>query len=142
MIDITNKQRELIQTNFQTLVDGMICLNKFNRSLHNHFHEYLGLIGYLLEFGHQYVRIYNGSGSLVADLATDFTEAMLPFLHFDTNKTYVYIWCVGQNTRKLDYVNGAFVTANDVFGILIAAVLLLRPQQIPIGASYPGINRL
>jgi hypothetical protein len=66
--------------------------------------------GYLLEFGHQYVRIYNLVGTLVADVATVYTRSMLSSLHFDVSGNFVYTFCNGWFTTKLNYTTGVFST--------------------------------
>jgi hypothetical protein len=84
---------------------------------------------YLLEFGDLYVRVltfgYFGyfyeqpQLALSVELVTLFTEADLPYLHFETSKDFVYIFRSGQKMRKLqlDGASSAFVADADVFKI-------------------------
>lgn len=76
---------------------------------------------YVLEWGHQYVRIYNyNTDTLVADLDHDFTEADIPFLHFESSQNFVYIFLDGNTLKKLDYIAGAFIDVGDIFALPIA----------------------
>jgi hypothetical protein len=82
--------------------------------------------GYLIEWGHEYVRIYTSAGSLVADTAHALTEANLPNIHFESGGDIVYIFCDGQITLRLNYKTGVFVStsfsAAPVSGSLTTAV--------------------
>src|SRR4051812_16209854 len=67
--------------------------------------------GYMLEWGHLYVRIYTLGGLLLFDTVHDFTESDIPNLRFETSGVYVYIFCAGKNPKKLKYTTGVFTAA-------------------------------
>jgi hypothetical protein len=86
----------------------------------------------VMEFGHLYVRIYDLSSfaeygisqspftpSPDADLVTTFTEFDLDFLHFETNKNYVYVFRENAKMAKI-LLNGsssAIVPEANVFKV-------------------------
>ncbi len=73
---------------------------------------------YLLEWGDQYVRVYNYSTSaLIATTAHALTEAMLEDMHFESSGDYTYVWVYGQVTLKLNHTTGSFVATTSVFEI-------------------------
>lgn len=74
--------------------------------------------GVLLEWGHQYVRIYSLTTWLVvADLTHPFLESDLLNIHFNTSGSFVYIFCVGKNALKLNYATGVFVGQSSIFAL-------------------------
>lgn len=80
--------------------------------------------GYLIEWGHLYVRIYTmvqvgviPAGTLVADVSHALTETDLPLIHFETSKTFVYVCVQGKQILKLNYLTGAFASGIDYFSI-------------------------
>lgn len=73
--------------------------------------------GYLIEWGHLYVRIYNFSGTLLSDTVHARTEAQLPDIHFTITGVFVYAHYLGLKTLKLNFTTGAFVTEVLVFQI-------------------------
>ncbi len=87
--------------------------------------------GYLLEWGHEYVRIYDSGNSLLFDTAHALTEDDLPEIHFENTGVYVYIWRYGTATLRLNYTTGAFTT--------LASTVLMPPAPTngtvtPVGA--------
>ncbi len=88
--------------------------------------------GYVLEWGHQYVRIYAHEvlgisasfavgGVLVDDHSHDFTEDDLPYIHFETSGSYVYVFRYGLVTKKLFFgPGGGFVAAASLFAVPVA----------------------
>ncbi len=75
--------------------------------------------GYLLEWGHLYVRVYSfdddGTTTLVADTVHVLTEDNLPDIQFESSGDYVYIFCEGIKVKKLNYTTGVFVLEANVF---------------------------
>ena len=102
----------------------------------------------LLEFGHEYVRIYYTSVdysdfyypfslSLLKELTTHFKESDLPNLHFDTGKDYVYVFCKGKKMLKINF-NGptgiVIVDESDMFSIPhFPSSLDITPSGSPTG---------
>lgn len=76
--------------------------------------------GMVLEFGHQYVRIYSFAGILLFDVAHALTQSDLPSVQFETSGSYVYIFCSGKSTLKLLYTTGTFIDGASIFAIPIA----------------------
>lgn len=76
--------------------------------------------GYMLEWGALYVRVYTLGGALMFDVAHDFLETDVPFIHFETTGNFVYIFRSGKKTKKFNYITGAFTAEADVFGTPIA----------------------
>ncbi len=87
---------------------------------------------YVLEWGHEYVRIYSytvlESGisqylcptlSLDVELSHALTEDDLDNIHFSTSGDYVYIFCSGNVTLKLllDGASSSFVAPSSIFAI-------------------------
>jgi hypothetical protein len=86
---------------------------------------------HLLEWGHNYVRVYSLNGfsqygvassllpSLQVELAHALTEDDLPNLHFTTTGDYVYVFCAGKTTLKLQlaFAGSAFVASADIFKV-------------------------
>jgi hypothetical protein len=67
--------------------------------------------GYVIEFGHQYTRVYDFNAlDIGGDAGHALTEADLPNVHFVTCGSFVFIFCDGKTTLLLDYLNVAFVT--------------------------------
>lgn len=65
--------------------------------------------GKLLEFGHEYVRIYDFDGTLDGEIVTPYQEEDLYYLHFVPSKNYVYIFIstrIDVTYTKLIYVDG------------------------------------
>jgi hypothetical protein len=74
--------------------------------------------GVLLEWGHQYVRVYNlTTWGLLGDIAHGFLESDLPNIHFDTSGSYVYIFCAGKNVLKFNYATGVFISQGAIFAL-------------------------
>lgn len=74
--------------------------------------------GVILEWGHQYVRVYLASTwVLIADVAHTFTEDDLPNIHFDTQGSYIYVFCAGKNVLKLNYATQAFIAQGLIFAL-------------------------
>lgn len=74
--------------------------------------------GVLMEWGHQYVRVYSLSTFLLlGDVPHAFTEDDLPNLHFETSGSYVYIFCAGKTVLKFNYSNGTFFPQAFIFAV-------------------------
>lgn len=56
---------------------------------------------YIIEWGHGYVRIHDGSGAYAAEAAHEMNETDLPYVQFVPNGLYVYIFCYGRFTKKM-----------------------------------------
>ena len=93
----------------------------------------------LLEWGDQYVRIYDfsaGVATLDADLAHALLEADLPAMHFVASGKYVYVFVAGKEMLKLLYDDAtpAFVASADKFSIPIApTTLVITANGAPSG---------
>ena len=108
---------------------------------------------YILEWGNLYVRVYSfdvyGTENTIdkyrlpyvqlnKELSHALTEADLPNMHFTTTGDYVYVFCSGKLTLKLQLADfsSAFVAAADIFKIPVAATsLIVTPTGPPSG--YP-----
>ncbi len=66
--------------------------------------------GYLIELGHQYVRIYNFAGTLLFDQFSLYTEADLPSVEFQANKNAVYMFCEGKQPTMIILNSGVATT--------------------------------
>lgn len=75
--------------------------------------------GVLMEWGDSYVRLYDFSVNLIADLSHSFIESDLENLHFATSGKHVYVFCAGKNTLKLlfDDVTPVFIASSEVFRV-------------------------
>lgn len=68
--------------------------------------------GYLIEWGHLYVRVYDFDGNLVGtERSHSLTEDDLPNIRFETTGVYVYIFCDGKILRKLNFTTCTFVSS-------------------------------
>lgn len=70
--------------------------------------------GYLVEWGHLYMRIYTfnstGATTYLAENTHTWTAAQLDDVHFDADGTYLYVAQKGQLTKKYNYKTGVEVT--------------------------------
>jgi hypothetical protein len=76
--------------------------------------------GVLLEWGHQYVRVYSlltSPWSLIGDIAHSLLESDLTNIHFETSGSYVYIFCAGKNILKFNYSTGIFTGSTSIFAV-------------------------
>lgn len=75
--------------------------------------------GFLTEWGHQYVRIYDFDGTLIADVAHSYVEADLPAMHFASTGPYIYVFVAEKNMAKLLYddASPAFISTGVMFGL-------------------------
>lgn len=95
--------------------------------------------GKLLEFGNQYVRIYDfsaGVATLDSDLSHALLEADLPEMHFAASGNYVYVFVAGKEMLKLLYNDAtpAFVASADKFSIPAAPTnLAITANGVPTG---------
>ena len=92
----------------------------------------------LLEWGNQYVRIYDFDGVLAADLSHALLEADLPNMHFTASGPYVYVFVAGKQALKLLYDDAtpAFISAANMFAVPTAPTsLVITANGTPAG--YP-----
>ena len=87
--------------------------------------------GYLIEWGHEYVRVYDNAGAIVATTAHYMTAADIPNLQFETSKEYVYIFFYGNETLKLNWQTGAFDTV--LSGAASPTNVSVTPTGAPAG---------
>jgi hypothetical protein len=67
--------------------------------------------GYLIEWGHLYVRVYDPDGALLHTTVHTRTEDDLATIKFETgSSSEIYIFCLGLTTLKFQYIVGAFAT--------------------------------
>lgn len=92
----------------------------------------------LLEWGHQYVRVYSFAGTLIADVSHALLESDLPAMHFTASGKYVYVFVYGKEMIKFlfDDVSPAFVSSSDKFAIPIAPTTL----TIAVTGTPAGYN--
>lgn len=64
--------------------------------------------GYITEWGDQYVRGYDTSGTQLWNTTHSFLEADLPNLNFTTTGDWIYAFVAGKKSRRLNYVTGIF----------------------------------
>lgn len=76
----------------------------------------------LLEWGHQYVRLYTFGGVLLDDRVHAFLESDLPSIQFEASQGYVFVFCAGKEIYKYFYLAPGFAVNTDVFGIPVAPV--------------------
>lgn len=83
--------------------------------------------GILLEWGDQYVRVYDFDATLIDTLAHALLEADLPNMHFTASGKYVYVFIAGQEMLKLLYddPSPAFVASAAKFAIPAAPTSLV-----------------
>ncbi len=86
--------------------------------------------GYLMEWGHLYVRVYDSSGTVIATTVTTITRSELDLLHFETSGLYVYVFQIATAVKKIYYLTGTFVTGSDIFKLLVA----------PTAATWTGVG--
>lgn len=105
-----------------------------------------------LEFGHNYVRIYNLEGfaeygisqQLFAptpvELVTTYTESDLPYLHFETSKNVVYIFREGKKIGKL-YLAGSLssLTSEDLIFAVPPAPATISVTAFGTPSGYPPV---
>lgn len=86
---------------------------------------------FLLEWGHQYVRVYDLLDNTYTDLSHHFLESDLPNLHFETSKNFVYAFCAGKKLVKvlMDTSASSLVADADIFKV---------PMPFDFIAVYPA----
>lgn len=71
---------------------------------------------YLLEWGHQYVRVHDVSTGVTQDVSHSWTESDLDNIHFDTYLKYVYCFCAGKKTLVLEVdATARFLSDSNIF---------------------------
>lgn len=103
--------------------------------------------GYLIEWGHQYVRSYSIDavltgqpvGTLIREDAHTLTESDLVNLHFESSKDYLYIFCTGKVPLKYSPVSGpisnAFVPVDASNNAIVAPTAATTPI-VTSGSGY------
>jgi len=87
---------------------------------------------YLLEWGHQYVRVHDTSAGTYQEVSHTWTEDDLDNVHFDTYLKYVYCFCSGKKTLCLEVDSSAVFLSDSSIFFLPAA-----PTETASGTSTP-----
>lgn len=78
---------------------------------------------YVIEWGHQYVRIHNVLTGTFSDDAHSLTESDLPYIEFLPSKKWVYVFCRGKEIQKMvlgnldlfdPYLNTRFLPLSEI----------------------------
>lgn len=87
---------------------------------------------YLIEWGHEYVRIHDLESGLYTDDPHDFTEDDLPYIQFVPSGKYIYVFRFGKKMKKMvlgptdafdPYLYARFLLDGDIFYIPSRAAL-------------------
>ncbi len=74
--------------------------------------------GYLIEWGHLYVRVYDFNGNLIgSEQSHALTETNNRTVKFKSSGVYVYIFCSGQTVLKFNFTTSAFITSSLIFKV-------------------------
>lgn len=79
--------------------------------------------GAILEWGNLYVRIYDFTPTLVAEVAHSLTEADLENMHFAASGIYVYVFVKGKAVLKLKYDDPTPAFESNIFDIPAAPTI-------------------
>ena len=74
----------------------------------------------LIEFGYQYVRVYDFAGTLVRDIGTAYSDADVAAMHFTSSGKYVYVFIKGTAIGKLLYDDATPAYVSGPFDLLVA----------------------